>query len=318
MKEQSAKVAQVSRMSLGSITRGKRDRPMRVVIAGIDGVGKSTFAAAAPSPVFLGSEDGTDQLDVPRFPTPQSWRDVLDAVEVLTAEDHAYQTFVIDTLDWMEPLIWRHVCERDGKQSIEDFGFGKGYVAALDEWRILLSALERMRAAKPIHVVMIAHTHIKPFKSPDSEDYDRYEMKLHTKAAGLVREWADLVLFATYETFAVKNERTKRVKGISTGARIMHTVRTAAWDAKSRYPLPEQMALSWSELVAGVAAQQPADPDELIAAIAENAKRLPDDMQKQTIESLKRCGRDATKLAQLDNWVRCKVPPTEAAATVAD
>lgn len=311
-----AKAARPNRMSLANLVRGRQDQPVRVVLYGVEGIGKSTFAAGAPNPVFIAAEDGTAQLDIPRFPMPDDFKyqDVLDAIETLATESHDFQTIAIDTLDWLEPLIWRRVCERDGKQSIEDFGFGRGYVAALDEWRILLAALERLRRARSMHVVLVAHSSIKAFRNPEGEDFDRYEMKLNAKASALVKEWADLVLFATYETFAVKNERTKRVKGISTGARIMHTVRTAAWDAKSRYPLPEQMALSWADLVAGVAAQQPADPDELIAAIAENAKRLPDDMQKQTAESLKRCGKDATKLAQLDNWVRCKVPPADSPA----
>lgn len=303
--------APVSRMALSNITRGKRDRPMRVVVAGLDGVGKSTFAAASPAPVFLGSEEGTDQLDVPRFLTPQTWKEVLEAVEFLTTGDHAFETFVIDTLDWMEPLIWRHVCEAGFKQSIEDFGFGKGYVAALDEWRLLLSAIERMRAARPMHVVLIAHTQIKSFKNPEGDDFDRYEMKLHTKAAALVREWADLVLFATYETFAVRDEKTKRVKGVSSGARVMHTVRTAAWDAKSRYALPETLPLGWADLTTAIAAKQPAEPEKLVMAITENAARLPEDLQKATVESLERAGRDAMKLAQLDNWVRAKLAATD-------
>lgn len=298
------------RMALANITRGKRDRPLRVVIAGVDKVGKSTFASNAPAPVFLGAEEGTDALDVPRFPAPTNWKDVLDAIEFLTVEQHEYQTLVIDTLDWMEPLIWQHVCAAGGKVSIEDFGFGKGYVAALDEWRILLAALERMRNAKPVNVVMIAHTQIKAFKSPDSDDYDRYEMKLHTKAAALVREWADVVLFATYETYAVKDDRTKRVKGISTGARVVHTVRTAAWDAGSRYALPVTLPLSWPSLAAAIASNEPADPEKLIAAITENAPLLPEEMKKQTADALGRCGKDAVKLAQLDNWVRAQLAAT--------
>lgn len=304
-------VAPVSRMALANITRRAPNRPMRVVIAGVDGVGKSTFASQAPAPVFLGPEEGVDQLGALGFPTPESWKEVLEAVEFLTLDEHPYRTLVIDTLDWLEPLIWRHVCEKGNKESIEDFGFGKGYVAALDEWRLLLAALERMRTAKPVNVVMVAHTHIKPFKSPDTEDYDRYEMKLHTKAAGLVREWADVVLFATYETYAVKDERTKRVKGISTGTRIMHTVRTAAWDAKSRYPLPATLPLSWADLMSSIASATPAEPEKLIAAITENAARLPEKLQAETKAALERCGQDAVKLAQLDNWVRAQVAAQE-------
>lgn len=253
------------RMTLASVTRGRVERPMLVLLYGVEGVGKSTFAAGAPSPIFLASEDGTSELDVARFPPVEHWSDVFEAIDSLSRGEHSYQTLAIDTLDWLEPICWAHVVERGGPKvkSIEDFGYGKGYAAALDEWRVFLAALERLRKVRQMHVVMLAHSWLKPFKNPLGEDYDRYEMKLHRGAAGALREKSDVVLFARHETYADKDEKTKRVRGVGTGSRIVHTVQSAAWDAKNRYGLPESMPLDWSTFEAAAKAGRPADPEVL-------------------------------------------------------
>ncbi len=98
-----------------------------------------------------------------RFPEPQTWNDVLQAVDMLRVEQHDHKTLVFDTLDWLEPLLWAHICERDGKKNVEDYGYGKGHVAALDEWRLLVSRLERLRNERGMGVVLLAHSWIKPF-----------------------------------------------------------------------------------------------------------------------------------------------------------
>ena len=74
---------------------------------------------------------------------------------------------------------------------------------------------------KGTNVVLLAHSWIKPFKNPSGEDFDRYELKINNKAAGLVKEWSEAVLFANWETFVKEDKRTKRNKGVSTGARIL-------------------------------------------------------------------------------------------------
>lgn len=296
-----------TRMRLDALVKGRQVRPSRTLLYGVEGVGKSTFGASAPSPIFIGAEDGTSHLDTVRFPMPTKWTEVLEAIRTLTKEDHAFQTLVIDTLDWLEPLLWSHICERDGVPNIEAYGFAKGYIAALDEWRIFLSALERLRDARGMHVILLAHSWIKPFKNPEGNDFDRYELKLHAKAGGLLKEWSDVVLFANYETFAEKDKATKRVKGVSTGQRLIYTTRTAAYDAKNRYDLPEQMALDWGEFWAAVQAHRPADPKALEAAIRTNADLLDSTLKAKVLEAITRAGGDAVKLAQLNTYTNTKV-----------
>lgn len=310
MKPQAAAQQQTtaSRMGLGSLVRGKISRPVRVVIHGVDGVGKSTFGADAPSPIFLGAEDGTAQLDVARFPAPETWADVIEAVRVLTVDAHDFRTLVVDSLDWAEPLVWRHVCEQAKAKTIEDVGggYGKGYTAAVDEWRRLLSALEGLRRAKSMHVVLIAHSLVKVFKNPMGEDFERYQVKVNDKAAGVIREWADDVLFATYEVVAAKNEKTKRVRGVDTGARLLHTVYSAAYDAKNRHSLPSTLPLSWAEYWNAVLSGQVAEPAALRVSIEALLPMLNEKDRAAMPAHLERAGADAGKLAKLLDWTKAR------------
>jgi hypothetical protein len=246
------------RMSLGAVIKGRVQAPLRVVLYGTEGVGKSTWAADAPSPIFLPVEEGSNHLDVARFPLATSWGDVLDALVELETGKHDFRTLVIDTLDALEPLVWDRVCvvrtSDSGKKvsSIEDYGFAKGYIYALDIWRELLERIDGLRSKRGMSVVLIAHADLKTIKNPDAEDFQRYDLKLHHKASALVREWSEHVLFAATEVALRKiNNRTKIV---GLGDRVVHTTSAPGWVAKSRGNVPAMLPLSyesWAEALAG-------------------------------------------------------------------
>lgn len=303
-----------SRMSLAQVKKGKLARPHRVVLYGPEGIGKSTFGANAPSPIFLPVEDGTGHLDVARFPKAESWKDIRDAVRSLITETHAYETFVLDTLDAAEALLWRHMVERDrfaddkGRtplKDIEGYGFGKGYTKALEDWRGLLKDLETLGNTKGVHVILLAHSQVKSFKNPAGEDYDRYELKLHQKASGLVKEWADSVLFANYETFAKKDERTKRVRGFDSGARLLFTERRAAYDAKHRGNLPESLPLSWSDFVAE--SSKEIDPVAFAAEILRKAGELGEETSKLVAAAVEKAKGSTQQLILINNRVNTRL-----------
>lgn len=307
--------ARSARMTLASVTRGVVHKPLRVLLYGSDGVGKTTFAAGMPTPIFLGPEDGTSTIDVARFPVPRDWLDVKDAVAELTNEPHEYGTLAIDTLDWLEPLLWEHVCRTAGVKSIEAVGggYGKGYVAALDEWRSLLASLDRLRDQRGMHVILLAHAWIRTFKNPDPDqgDYDRYELKLHAKASGLLKEWSDAVLFANYETLTTT--KGGRTRGISSGARLVYTERRAQWDAKNRYGLPETLPLSWDDLEAAMSKGEVRSVEALSAECARLLELVDADTRAKASAWLSRNGNatSAPGLAQLADRLRAKVEVTE-------
>lgn len=243
------------RLTLGSIADSRRTMPERTVLIGTEGVGKSTFGATAPSPIFLASEEGINHLSVKAFPEPQSAQDLFDAIAELSELPHPYQTLVVDTVDWLEPILVTKLCARNGWESIESPGFGKGQVALVEEWRTVLSRLDQLRRARGMEIILLAHAQVKTFANPTGPDYSRYELALSKGASALIKQWADAVLFADYEDLMVnaKGEivagvsNKVKVKGISTGRRVLHTQRTAAWDAKNRYGLPPVLPLDYVE-----------------------------------------------------------------------
>jgi hypothetical protein len=167
------------KLTLARVSKGKVARPLWTHLYGPEGMGKSTFGARAPEPIFIDAEDGTANIDTTRFvfddagrTKPKDWPEVLEAIRTLDREEHPYRTLVLDTVDALEALIWAHICKRDGKTSIEDYGFGKGYVAAVDEWRLLIAALERIRA-KGMNVITLGHSIVKAFHNPEGDDFDR-------------------------------------------------------------------------------------------------------------------------------------------------
>jgi hypothetical protein len=284
------------------VVKGKQKAPLKVALFGPEGIGKSTFGADAPAPLFIAAEDGTNHLDVARV-APSSFAEVLDVLNALATEEHSYQTVVLDTLDWVEPMVHRHVCDAHKKPDIESFGYGKGFQLATDEWRLLLNYLERVRARAGMNVVLLAHSHVKTFKNPAGDDYERYEMKLHRLAGALMKEWVDILLFANYEEFAQRDEK-KRVRGTDTGARIIHTSHRATWDAKNRHNLPEILPLGYAALMDAIAVGEARPAAEVRAEIVLLSGALTQEKQKKVEEALGRAGDDALKLAQLLNWTR--------------
>ena len=230
---------------LSTISRGKRPRHIFALFYGTDGVGKTTICSHAPNPIFIGAEKGTEQLDVARFPQTDSIGELLAQIRALQTEKHEFDSVVLDSLDWVEPLIWKAVCDEGKVENIEQFGggYGKGYVRALDLWRTLIKELAILN--QNMHVLLIGHAQIKSFQDPELPTaYDRYQLKINDKAAALVREAADAVLFARFETELVRATGAKtKVRG--EGKRIMYTESRPGFDAKNRFNLPFVMPLDW-------------------------------------------------------------------------
>ena len=113
-------------MSKYSVTTGVQTAPVKTVLYGPEGIGKSTFASHFPDPVFIDTEGGTKRLNVARLPQPTSWAMLLDEVAEVRKGSVPCGTLVLDTADWAERLCIQAVCARAKVNGIEDFGYGKG------------------------------------------------------------------------------------------------------------------------------------------------------------------------------------------------
>ncbi len=246
---------------LSRIQTGKSRMPPRLLVYGTEGIGKSTLAAAAPRPIFIQTEDGLGEIDCHKFPLAGSLEDVDSALTELHAEDHPYQTVVVDSLDWLERIIWDRLCKAYGVASIEkvDGGYAKGYIHALSLWRKILDRLAALRDDRGMMVMLVAHAKVEKFEDPEAPSYDRYSPRLNKHASALVAEWCDAVLFATRKIITRTEEgsfhRSRTIaagQGRDGGERILRSIGGPACIAKNRYSLPAELPLSWPAVMAAI------------------------------------------------------------------
>lgn len=242
-----------------TVTSGVQAAPVKVVLYGPEGIGKSSFAAKFPQPVFIDTEGGTKRLNVARLPAPTSWAMLLDEVEEVRKGNVPCRTLVVDTADWAERLCIEAVCAKAKVHGIEDFGYGKGYTYVKEEFSRLLDALEEVLNTGR-HVVVLAHAAITKFEQPDAVgNYDRWGMKTSKQVAPLLREWCDMLLFANYKTIVEKSGSGQNAKNKASGARrVMYTAHHACWDAKNRFGLPEEVPFDYASIAACIEGSTPA------------------------------------------------------------
>lgn len=234
-------------ISLADITQGGPKRAPIMVIHGTPGIGKTTFAACSESPIFIRAEDGLGEIEVPTFPEIESLDQFMEAIGSLFEEEHDFKTVVIDSLSALEPMIWAKVAQDHGKKNLEDIGYGKGYIYALDYWRDMMDACKAL-SRKGIMPILIAHTDIARFDSPETDPYDRYQIKLHKKAFQFLYEQADIIGFANEPVIVRKQDKDdKKGRGVSRGSRQLNLIESAAVIAKNRYSMPESVPLVWEE-----------------------------------------------------------------------
>ena len=232
-----------------SVSGGKIDSPIKTVIYGPEGIGKSTFAAQFPGALFIDTEGSTDRMDVQRItPRPSSWQMLMDMCNEVRVGHIPCATLVIDTADWAERMAITALCSRAHVDGLEGFGYGKGYVYIKEEFGKLLDLLEEIKNAGH-NIVLTAHAQITKFEQPDEMgSYDRWAMKTTKQVAPLICEWCDMLLFLNYKTVVIKDGDGKMAKNKAQGGRtrVMYTTHHACWDAKNRFNLPDECTFEYS------------------------------------------------------------------------
>jgi hypothetical protein len=232
------------------ITTGKTELPPRICVFGDPKIGKSTWAAQAPKPLFIPVDDGVDEIGVDRLPQPENFDTLMYYVS--QTSETLYRTVVIDTLDKVELLIWAEVVRSAGKSSIEDLPFKEGYTRAVDYWQQLLSQLEQCRAIGQI-VILLGHVAVGKVNDPAKGSYERCGLSLHKHASKLIYGWVDVIAYAHHE-IVVSAERNKKSKvaavGGGSGARVLRCGGSPQVLAGNRLGLPDVLPLDWAEFAA--------------------------------------------------------------------
>jgi hypothetical protein len=237
--------------------------PARTTIFAEHKQGKSTFASCAPKPIFVPTEDGLSAISVDAFPLCKSWDDVMGCISTLYQEKHEFKTAVIDSVDWGEALVQDKVAKDNGVSNIEKIGFGKGFLQAADLFSEMLDGLNALRIERGMNIVLLCHSQIRRFDDPLSDSYDRHELKLQKQIAKLVMEWSDVLGYACVDVVTkVQKEdgfKKERTRALSTGRRVLHLEKSAAFDAGNRFSLPAQIDFTWSAYEAALTeARKPA------------------------------------------------------------
>jgi len=308
--------------------------PNRYVLYGEPGAGKSTLASGSPSPIWLDADDGSARLDVSRYPfrdgegghVPRTYTEILAAIDDLIGSPHDFKTLVIDTVDRVEKLIWQHMVARDsartGKgeriESIESYGYGKGFNIALEQWIELCSKLDRLRNVRGMSIVLIAHATVKSFKNPVGEDYDRYQPALNDKASGFLKGWADVTGFVCHDDNGAKElgaGKYARAKGFSTGRHLLKLAHNAAFDAKNRLSLPDEVEIDiadpWAPFAQAVEDAYENEIPKILASIAAECERIGDEettVKATTAAKVAAEKQDVTTLARFLSGLKARQP----------
>ena len=237
-------------MSLANIRQKAKLKPPRFVLYGPGGIGKTTFASSMGKCIIVQAEDGIGKIECDHFPVAKTYTEFMDNLNSLLTEEHEFKSVAIDSLDWLEVLMWDHVCKLNGWQDISSPAYGKGYAAAIEQWREYLALLNRLRDERSMTIIQIAHNQIRRYEDPSQEPHDRHEIKLHRKAADLIVEHSDAVFFANYKVgnIQVKGKNGSMTTRTVAGDRTIFTEAAPGYMAKNRFGLDAEMAFDWQAI----------------------------------------------------------------------
>lgn len=250
-------MSEISKQTLPGVITGKERKPPKLLLYGTGGIGKSTFAASAPNPIFIQTEDGLSTVGADRFPLSTSSSDVEAKLSSLLVTEHGYHTVVIDSADWLEKIILEEICKDNGWKDLSKSPYASYRKIEPTYWTRIIELLDALNRRKRMAIIVIAHSEITRFEDPETESYDMYVPRLEPKTLATLSEWADAIGFAVYEKNirtadkVFNNERkiAQPVKGDEpgdSGRRILRFSETPACKAKNRYGITSPIDLSWN------------------------------------------------------------------------
>lgn len=231
------------------ISKGRKAAPVMAAIYGVEGVGKTTLAAALPGALIIDVEEGAVHYDVARIDSTEvdSYEKLLGFMQDVcnnpdSLHDQGYHTIVFDSVDAIESLLLiPFTLKMNGKPggTLGDFDWGRGYELEANEFKRFLAGSSAL-IQRGFNVVFVVHSQQRDINPPDNPPYSHYELKLNKRLCALLKEKVDMLLFATYETYTVREGNANKAKG---SKRVLICQHTAYADAKNRFGFPEKIPM---------------------------------------------------------------------------
>ncbi len=264
----------------GSSSGIQKKKP-RIIIYGAGGLGKDTFFAGFPKPYVIDISKGTNELDVTRV-NPESYDKVIEQVELFRDEKHGFGSLILSEVDVLEKKLWEKIIAEDPKNAKNMVtaagGYGNGYKLAIEYWVKLHDLINQIQA-KDFYTGFVCHELVYSYNDPTAQAYDRYRLNLHEgskeSAAKLWFDFADIVLFAKKKIYQKDENRA-----MDEGKHYIYTQGRAAFDAKSRYPLPFELELNAAKFLEALnrkpmtAAELVAECGKLVAQVKDAGLRV--------------------------------------------
>lgn len=228
------------------ITQGLTKEALKIGLYAPEGYGKSTFCSQAPNSLTIDTENGTGRIKDCRRVVVTNWQMTIDVIKAVIDNPTICKTLVIDTMDKLETYGIDYLCEKNHKSSIEDWAYGKGYIALMELFQDFYKLLDKVHDLG-IHIMLVAHAKPRKFELPDQEGaYDRWELKLNKQTAPLMKEWVDALFFGNYKTYVVTTEtKSKKAQG---NKRVLYCNHQPTFDAKNRFNLPDEIPFEFASI----------------------------------------------------------------------
>lgn len=277
---------------LGQEISGFVKKPLFVLAHAEKGVGKTTFAASAPDCYFFDVEESTLSMPQVTRVSPKSFEDIMDTLvemESLPVGSFKWKSLAFDSADRMEALIHKCVAQDYQKADINDIAYKQGFIYALEYWQKFVNLCKAIRDKHGTHIIILCHTVKKKFEDPIiNSSYDRFEIKLHHKAADLLTELSELVLFARKDVAVKVDKGQAKGKAVNFDERFLHTQLHVAYDAKNRIGLPAKIPMpengSFGILLDYYDKASGETPEQVYDQCCEAIKRILDEDIRKTMQ----------------------------------
>lgn len=211
-----------------------------MILYGVHGIGKSTFAVECDSPIFIGSEEN-DELEAERLPKIKTWNDLNEQLKWI--EKQNYKTIVIDTMDELETIAQNEILKKEPGKTMATAcgGYGKASEVMERMFLALRESLAHLRDEKGMNVVILCHHEKNKHEDPITlTTYDNYSTALHKKIKPVFEDWVSLIAFANDKLIKAENSKGENTV-IGDGDRVMYFQSRPSHVAKNRFDFPEEI-----------------------------------------------------------------------------